>query len=194
MRNLTSLALLAAFLGIPGPATSGEPAADAPGSIQQVVFGTPRCCGVCESKCRCHKHTEIVCEMKKVPMTRWTYECEDVCTLLPGVMFGLSPLHSSADSCADKCADGCCEGCRHGVDADCPPRPGKCRTVKHLVMEEYTVEMPVYKCVVRYCCKGCGDTIADGSTDAKEKTADTATPEKTPRVAMIPRHVTGYGE
>jgi hypothetical protein len=126
--------------------------------------------------------------MKKVPMTRWNYECEDVCTLLPGVMFDLSPLHSK-----DCCVDGCCEGCRHGADADCPPRPGKCRTVKHLVLEEYDVEMPVYKCVVRYCCAGCGDTIADGSAATGEKTADAAKPEKTPRVAMIPRHDTGYG-
>ena len=47
-------------------------------------------------------------------------------------------------------------GCHHDCD-DCPPPPrcGQPKCVKKLVKKEYQVEVPVYKCVVRYLCPEC---------------------------------------
>ncbi len=164
--------------------------------IEQVVYGAPGCCSCCEAKCGCTKYARIVCEMKKVPRHEWECECVNVCTLVPAKKIGwsfpsLGSLFGCCDDadCSDECADGCCEGGECGYDR---PKLGCCRVRRSPVLKEYTVEVPVYKCVVEYCCPECGDPL----TSNKGNAAAIAEQEKkaSVRVAALPRHTVGYAE
>ena len=181
----------AAMLDSKPAVAQASPAVDL-GNIQQVVYGEPTCCAACAKKCQCHKRTRIVCEMVKVKKKYWTCECEDVGTMLPGVCFDFSLPHCGNKDCGDAC---CSDACGNGCDGDCPttPKPGICRTRRTPVQKTYTEEVPVYKCVVDYCCSGgCADavdsTIAGGSNQQTAKVAEPAVP----KVALRP-DTEGYG-
>lgn len=161
--------------------------------VEQVVYGEPTCCAVCEKKCCCHKRARIVCEMKKVTKEYWTCECEEVATMLPRVCVGLSlPWGGGSDceSCGETCGG---EGC--GAPCANPPKPGKYRTRRTPVLKTYTVEVPVYKCVVDYCCGGgCADIVDAkiGSLKSDEKSPSKVAEDSVPKVALRPNDE-GYG-
>lgn len=93
--------------------------------------GGPNLCDRCGCHAACVQKTcQVVCETKKEIKTRWEVECKEICPLMPG------------------CRD-CCTGCPG------PPRCGHSKCVKNLVKKEYTVDVPVYKCVVKYLCADC---------------------------------------
>lgn len=140
--------------------TAGVLAADCgtpPGCCEPQVD----CCGGCGGSTVC----QIVCEMKKVKKTVWTYECDEFCTMLPGC----GPLGIlCGQGCGNKCESDC-GSC--GLDACCgqsscdpcaalrrpvhPPKCGKVRTRKTLVKKTIECEVPVYKTIV-VCADGCG--------------------------------------
>ncbi|MEW4452399.1 hypothetical protein AB1L30_06905 [Bremerella sp. JC817] len=161
-------------------------------SLPQVVYGEPSCCARCTQQCACQKHTRIVCEMKKVKKTVFDCECEDVCGLLPSSMlpdslFGISLWGHKKTGCGEAgcgdCAAGCCTKA---------PVATHCRTRKVLVQKTITVEVPVYKCVVEFCCDSCGGAI-DSAGSEKSPVAD-AKSEDVPHVATLPRNQSSYGE
>ncbi|PQO36364.1 hypothetical protein DTL21_10735 [Bremerella cremea] len=181
-------------VNVPPVPSVAAPSSTVPQAAQMphVIYGEPSCCARCATACQCQKHTRIVCEMKKVKKTSWTTECEDVCSLLPSSMlpdslfgislFGHKKLGCGEVGCAD-CAQGCC---------DKAPIAGHCRTRKVLVQKTTTIEVPVYKCVVEYCCQGCGSAI-DAAPEAPAQQA--ALPDaNVHRMAGLPRDRSGYGE
>ncbi len=102
--------------------------------------GAARC-----ARCGCHdpclqKVCQLVCEIKKETKTYWCVECQEMCPLLPG--------------------------CHHGCE--CPPLPhcGHPKTIKKLVKKEYQVDVPVYKCIVRYLCPSCSSVVSPARTEA----------------------------
>ena len=130
------------------------------------------CCGGCGGKTVC----QIVCEMKKVKKTVWTYECEDFCTMLPGC----GPLGSlCCNGCQSKCGSECDASCSGAVDGCCggascdpcaslcrplhPPKCGKVRVRKKLVKKEIVCEVPIYKTIV-VCADGCGACAAQAAS------------------------------
>lgn len=161
-------------------------------SMEQMVYGEPGCCAHCTQQCTCQKRTYVVCEMKKVKKTVFNCECENVCGLNPSSMFpdslfgislwGHKPMGCGETGCGD-CAAGCCKKA---------PKASHCRTRKVLVKKTITVEVPVYKCVVEYCCDGCGNSIETAGSDATAQTA--AKEREVPHVATLPQHQGGYGE
>lgn len=161
-------------------------------TMEQIVYGEPSCCAHCTQQCACQKRTHIVCEMKKVKKTVFDCECEDVCGLNPSSMFpdslfgitlwGHKQMGCGETGCGD-CAAGCCTKA---------PKASHCRTRKVLVKKTITVEVPVYKCVVEYCCDGCGSSIEIAGSDAASQAA--AKQKDVPHVATLPRHQAGYGE
>jgi hypothetical protein len=121
--------------------------------------GSPNCC----AKCGCHvacveKVCQIVCDVKKEAKHCWCVECKDICPLLPTV-FG-------RDCCQENTGDGktggssCEDGCKDCGHAANPPHCGHPRQVKTLVRKDYTVEVPVYKGVVKYLCPACNSNAA----------------------------------
>lgn len=164
----------------------------APANMEHVIYGEPNCCARCATPCACAKRTRIVCEMKKVKKTSWTCECEDVCgirprSMLPDSLFGFSLFGSKKMGCGEvgcaDCAQGCCQKA---------PVASHCRTRKILVEKITTVEVPVYKCVIEYCCDGCGSAIDAAPSEPAGKAA--ATQPEVPRTASLPRDRSGYGE
>jgi hypothetical protein len=93
--------------------------------------GKPNCCAHCARQVACMQKTcQVVCDVKKETKTYWTVECQEICPLLPG--------HHDCQSCCPP-----------------PPRCGEPKCVKKLVKKEYQVEVPIYKCVVKYLCMDC---------------------------------------
>ena len=106
---------------------------------------------------------KVVCGTKTVTKSCWCVECEEFCAPLPG--WGpLSYLYAACfNPCGDSCCDRCDESCRDpGCGTKCcerclvPPKCGPVRSKKKLVKKEYECEVPVYRCVVKYLCSGCG--------------------------------------
>ena len=121
------------------------------------------CCDRCGCPSDClQKVCQVVCEIKKETKTCWCVECQEFCLLMPG--------HRD-----------CCDQCQP------PPRCGRTKCVKKLVKKEYQVDVPVYKCVVRYLCPAC---CKSGSTDFP-RTAPNPPPAPaapaTPPAPPIPR-------
>jgi hypothetical protein len=94
--------------------------------------GPNRCADCGRDVASVQKTCQVACGVKKETKTTWSVECEDICPLLPG----------HRDRC-DPCPP--------------PPRCGHPRCVKKLVKKEYQVEVPVYKCAVKYLCAECRD-------------------------------------
>ena len=151
-----------------GGFTTASAECKAPGACKDVqTFGSCDHCGRCGCQSRCEKQCRIVCEMKEVKKTVWVVECEEFCTMLPRL----------CGPCANECHSGQCGACgpEHSPDCGCegcqkkcdpcaaekdkcyyPPKCGKARVKKKLVKKEVVCKVPVYKCVVVYCCPQCG--------------------------------------
>ncbi len=204
MRNQVTIALLLAVLATSIDSILAQDPVIAPPvppqvgsmppieSMEQMVYGEPGCCARCTQACVCQKRTRVVCEMKKVKKTVFDCECEDVCglnpsSMLPDSLFGISLWGHKQVGCGDTgcsdCAAGCCTK---------PPVASHCRTRKILVKKTITVEVPVYKCIVEYCCDGCGHDIGVAQNNLTSQTA--ANEKEVPYVARLPRHQGGYGE
>ncbi|MBI1247877.1 hypothetical protein GC197_08500 [bacterium] len=161
-------------------------------SMEQVVVGEPNCCGHCSCQATCQKRTRIVCEMKKVKKKVFDCECEDICTVLPSSMlpdslFGISLWGKKHVGCGEVGCSDCAQGC-------CTKAPvaGHCRTRKILVVKTVTEQVPVYKCVVEYCCDSCGRDIAAPEAANSAKIDPAA--DEVHHVARLPRDPGGYGE
>lgn len=113
-------------------------------------------CAQCGRCCACQPKTcQVVCEIRKEKKSCWCVQYEDFCPLLPGCR----------DRCADACNDGCCRNCGERCGRECcescgkkcpvPPRCAQPKCLKKLVKKEYEVDVPVYKCVVKYLCGDC---------------------------------------
>jgi len=143
------------------------------------VCGTPDCCGACGAKCCCQKTCKVVCEMKQVKRTVWVVECEEFCTSLPNCdrdpCRRCNSCRGAKASCWSCCNDPCAAlNSRNYV----PPKCGKVRCRKKLVKKEITCEVPVYKCVVVFCCPGCDE--------GGEQEAPAPAPEQTTNAAPLP--------
>ena len=132
-------------------------------------LGTPTRCACCGCNACCvEKVCQVVCEVRKDVKTYWTVECHEMCPLLPGC-----------------CRDGC-DGCPP------PPRCGKPKCVKQLVKNQYLVDVPVYKCVVRYLCPACANAEPTGAaspTPAAVATSPAAPPPTVPSPSPTPSRV-----
>jgi hypothetical protein len=98
----------------------------------------------------------VVCEIKKETKTCWCVEYKEIGLLMPG--------HRD-------CCD--CDQCQP------PPRCGRTKCVQKLVKKEYQVDVPVYKCVVRYVCPAClgGGSAAAPGAATKLPSAPAPSPE-----------------
>ena len=104
--------------------------------------GTPNCCAKCGVVSACQPQPcKVVCDVKKVKKHRWVVEQEEFCVPEP-----CRARRSCNQGCGETCAPSCLV----------QPKPGAVRCRKKLVKEEYTVEVPIYKCVVEYSCSDCG--------------------------------------
>jgi hypothetical protein len=113
--------------------------------------GHSKCCAHCKRQVACvQKSCQVVCETKKETKYYWSVECKEICPLLPG--------HRDCDSCCPP-----------------PPRCGEPRCVKKLVKNEYQVDVPVYKCVVKYLCGECCNNAATPSQPQSQPTAPVPT-------------------
>lgn len=148
------LGLSLAALAFPAePAAAGGPSVPACGAVDR--------CGDCGCRARCERKVcQIVCGTRIDKKYCFVVECEDFCPLLPGCKDG--PHHCG--KCADCAAGNACAAvdcakkpCDCGKCQQCmtPPRCGHPRTRKILIRKEYEVEVPIYKCVVRYLCGDC---------------------------------------
>ncbi|RCS46380.1 hypothetical protein DTL42_15545 [Bremerella cremea] len=202
MRPQIIMIVLATMVAcVVGPVRSQEPVALPPipsaevppaEKMDQIVFGEPNCCGHCATQCECQKRTRIVCEMKKVKKVSFSCDSEQVCGLLPSSMlpdtlFGISLFGHKKTGCGETGCTDCAQGC-----CDKAPRATHCRTRRVLVRKTTTVEVPAYKCVVEYCCQGCGAAI-DAAPQAATKQAAVSDAE-VQRMAALPRDRSGYGE
>ncbi len=142
-------------------------ALDGPSSAAAAHAGGPTCCDQCGRHVPCVETCQIIREVKKEMKTTWTVEYQDICPLMPGY--------------------------RHG-SGDCPPapRPGHPKRVKKLVKKEREVEVPVYKCVVRYLCPDClrGATAAGRGAGGSQPAAPpgpTDRPSPPPSRPLVPK-------
>ncbi len=133
---------------------------------------TPECCAGCGETAACQPtKCQIVCGVKKIKKHCWVVECEEFCTPLPGCR-----KRGCNSGCGSEC--GAVEDCDQGCDATCspkclvPPKCGPVRCRKKLVKKEYTIEVPIYKCVVQNLCGGCCDPsgckIEEGGGEVEE--------------------------
>ncbi len=150
------MAALLALASLPAGATDDGCGGHRRGAV---VGGTP-CCDRCGCACDClQKVCLVVCEIKKETKTCWCVECQEIGLLMPG--------HR-----------GCCDQCQP------PPRCGRTKCVKKLVKKEYQVDVPVYKCVVRYLCPAClGNESAGGPAVAPKLPA---APAPSPAPSAVP--------
>ena len=111
------------------------------------VCGSADCCAACGRHCACQPMVcQLQCGMKTEKKHTWCVECEEFCTLLPG------KRERCCERCGDTCDGQCCANCCKSSPA---PRCGRPKCVQKLVKKEYDVEVPVYKCVLRYLCGDC---------------------------------------
>ena len=119
------------------------------------VRGAADECGHCGCHCGCHKHCRVVCEMKKVVKHVWVVECEEFCPTLPnrrGCHCGDCGCNGAGEADCG-CGRGKCDPCAVENQKNyITPKCGKTRTKKKLIKKEVECLVPVYKCVVVYCC------------------------------------------
>ncbi len=120
------------------------------------------CCDKCGCPCDCLQKTcQLVCEIKKEKKTCWCVEYQEFCTLMPG-----------CPHLCDECAD--------------PPHCGRSKCVKKLVKKEYQVDVPVYKCVVRYLCPACSNGAPPNIPNAAPQPQSAPAAPVTPPVPPAP--------
>ena len=96
-------------------------------------------CGCCQLKKVCH----MVSDTKKVTITKYTVEEEEVCLL--------GKSHREERIVPDECSPGCqrCETVQ-------VPRCGRIVCQKKLKKTSMTVDKPIFKCVIETVCCQCG--------------------------------------
>ena len=192
LRALLTLAVLAA-------AAQATAAKDGCGPAP-VVCGAPDSCAHCRRHAACRETAcQVVCEIKKEKKYTWCVECEEVCPLLPGrrdrcdeprdgcaatTGCGGQCCNRCAAACGTDCGGKCCDGCR--AKCPVPPRCGHARSVKKLVKKEYEVEVPVYKCVVKYLCGDCCGAESAPPSGAGPRTPAAPAPPAVPPAPPVP--------
>jgi hypothetical protein len=113
--------------------------------------------GCCDAAC-CGKRCELQIGTKKVKVTCFDCECEDIC--LPGPS---RKLCTHSENVCSECGSDCGCTCGHKGGPKfvwsewCPSKCGKITNVKKLVKREVEKEVPDYKwVVVDCCCDPCG--------------------------------------
>ncbi len=129
------------------------------------------------AKCGCDRSVNVycrkVCETKKVEITCWSSECEQVCLAAKPDICPLAHL-LGAGKCGgcgacDSGTSGCTAGgCPSGVKCTCGPEAtcAKVRNRKKLLRRTIEVDVPVVKWVVEPLCNGCAegcDPCTDGA-------------------------------
>jgi hypothetical protein len=115
-------------------------------------------CGYCGPACR-GKRCELQIGTKKVKVTCFDCECEDIC--LPGP--SRKHCEHREDVCSE-CGSDCGCSCAHKGGPKfvwsewCATKCAKITNVKRLVKREVEKEVPDYKWVVVDCCDACGAT------------------------------------
>lgn len=192
MRTFIVTAFVAWAVWIGRPAVAEEAAVDlgcaASCQATTVLGGLHHCarCG-CKEKCRryvCH----IVCDTKKVTKTCWDVQCEPFCPLLPGCGAFLPQRCCPGGPCASNggtpdCGGQQCGSCTSCQRSEVPPRCGNARTRKRLVKKEITVEVPVYRCEVKYLCDAC--SVEESAEAAPSQHAERAEPAPLPPVSRV---------
>jgi hypothetical protein len=144
------------------------------------------CCQSCDPCCNqcCGKRCELQIGKKKVKVTCFDCECEDIC--LPGPS---RKLCTHRENVCSECGSDCgCSCSRHGK-ADfvwsewCPTKCAKVTNIKKLVKREVEKEVPDYKWVVVDCCaEACAeatDKVEAGSGEDKPPMPPVPTPAST---------------
>jgi hypothetical protein len=144
---------------------------------------TAGCCVRCGETSGCQpKVCQIVCGTKKVKKCAWRVECEDFCVPLPGCRKdncstgGCTPVGSCEQGCGETCSTKCLVR----------PKCGPVRSRKRLVKVEYTIEVPIYKCVVQPLCGGCCEPGAGGVVAEPAKAAAASSRQTLPRPPLPP--------
>ncbi len=145
----------------------------------------PECCAGCGETAACQPtKCQIVCGVKKIKKHCWVVEREEFCTLLPGCR-DRGCNRGCQSGCDSGCgeADDCGQGCGETCSTKClvPPRAGPVHCRKKLIKKEYTIEIPIYKCVVRNLCGGCCDPSGGEVEEAPQ-----AAPENTQTLDLPP--------
>ncbi len=102
-------------------------------------------CDRCGDQAACHRICRVVCEYKKVKVTRWECKVEQICLPRRGKHCG----HHGHCSCQPV-----------------PPQPGRVRCRKRLIRVEETKLVPSYRLVVEYLCSQCAASCQGGSSSA----------------------------
>jgi len=150
-----------------------------------VVLGGPHHCARCGCQAACRRYVcNVVCDVKKVTKTCWAVKCEPHCPLRPGC--GAFLPQRTCGSCApEACTPDCggqqC-GCVSCQRCEVPPRCGHVRIRKRLMKKEITVEVPVYRCEVKYLCDECApEEPAEAESDAH---AESTSPAPLPPISQ----------
>lgn len=121
-------------------------------------------CARCGCDANCNVYCRKVCDTKKVEITCWSSECEQVCLAAKPDPCPLAHLLGAGkcggcgacDGCTSGCTDG---GCPSGVKCTCGPEAtcAKVRNRKKLMRRTIEVDVPVVKWVVEPLCNGCAE-------------------------------------
>jgi len=143
----------------------------------QACCGTPIRCGICGCKAPANAYCMVECGRTTITRPCWKVECEPFCLPKPRCWGGWAGLicnlcagqKTSCGSCGEAvevcgCEAGSQDGCDgqsglccHVVPVESPPKCGKLRTRKRLLRAECQIEVPTYRCVVKYCCPSCAE-------------------------------------
>ncbi|MCE5268313.1 MAG: hypothetical protein LLG00_10555 [Planctomycetaceae bacterium] len=129
---------------------------------ESCVGSNSPCCDRCGCHCDClQKVCQIVCEPKAEIKKSWCVESQEIGLLMPG-------------------RRDCCDDCPP------PPRCGRTKCVQKLVKKECKVEVPAYKCVVRYMCPTCVEGTTAGAAHVAPTQPSAPRPAPTPAPAQLP--------
>ena len=179
MKTVSITFIAAACFVVAGAAWTPDADAAA-GCGGRIDCGKPNCCADCGSKAACRKVTcRIVCDTKKVTKTIWSCRCEPYCLPLPACAprGGACKGHGS-------CEAGC--GDPGGCACQTPSQCGKLRCRKKLLKKEVEVEVPIYKCVVKYLCPGCSVEEGPQAEDTPKKAPPRDAPHQVQRLLPAP--------
>jgi hypothetical protein len=127
----------------------------------------------------------VECEEFCAPLPGWRACCKTVTCDVPTCDDG-----GCCEPCGDRCGEGCCgpKSC-YGIPV-AKPKCGPVRCRKVLVKKEYTCEVPVYECVVKYLCPGCCAAEQEVVPDVKQEPPPPPLPapsKQANRPAPLPR-------
>jgi hypothetical protein len=129
-------------------------------SCQPAAAG--ECCQHCGCQSGVRKVCRLTCEIKQVPETKYSCECEDFC--VPG----------PAARCGHVCEADCngCEQCKPNWVPQCASVYTRTKIKKTTIDSD----KKVYKWVVEYVCDNCSGKCADTRMIGDEPVAESAAP------------------